>query len=1053
MLTRVLEELQRDPWFAPAIAAARRQESQPAARLDVPLRPDIAAALRHLGIEALYTHQAEALRLARRGDHVVVATPTASGKTLCFNLPVLETILQEAEHGRTAHALYLFPLKALEQDQLKSLLRLRDAIGLHESFRAAIFDGDTRPAERQRLRDDPPHILLTNPDMLHASLLPGHERWSHFFAGLRSIVLDELHTYRGVFGSHVLHILRRLRRIAALHGAAPQILAASATIQNPDDLASRLFGLPFTTVRDHGSPRGPRHVLLLDPPEGALGFATVLFSRLVRAGVKTIAFCKSRRATELLCSWAIERHPELKGRISAYRSGYLPEERREIESALFGGHLDGVVSTSALEMGIDVGGLDAAILVGYPGSIMSTWQRSGRAGRGDAPAALFLVAGQDALDQYWIASPDAFFRAEAEAAVVDPCNPGIHASHLLCAGAERALRADEPAWQDIDWKAARDDLHRRGLLLQSVDGDAWMPLMPRPHREVDIRQIGDTFTIHHRDQDRRVLGTIGGSRATAECHAGAVYLHRGQHLRVTSLDLERKRVEVETDDGRTYTMARSAKHTEILDTTDSRSLGRTTAHFGRLRITQRITGYEKRSSLDQKLLGTFELDLPPTIYETVGLWIEIDDGTVRGLEAAGVHRMGSLHAVEHAFIALSPLFTLCDAADIGGITFTAHPQVGRGAVFIYDSYPGGIGLAARTYEILPRVLDTVRRRIEDCGCDTGCPRCVHSPRCGSGNHPLDKAGAALALRLLLQIEAAPDATLPDPEPATPGRADDGASPAAARLTPHPTPALPAPATQPTASPPAAATGPPAVHSARSIVVSPHGLPRPQDGVAQLAQSQPLELVTPRILTFDVETRFAASQVGGWGRIEKMGLALAVTHDASTDTWTTYHERDVDALLEQLFRADLVVGYNVVRFDYRVLSAYTDRNLQRLPTFDMLLQLHACLGFRLSLGGLAQATLRAEKSADGLQSLAWVAAGRLDLVEPYCRRDVELTRDLFRYGLQHGYLIFDRKGMRFRTPPLDWDLDDILRQAARSRAALVRDRQALLVPPPDPRARW
>ena len=944
MLQDVLAELQNDPHFAQAIAASRQQASGPASTAGVPLRDELAAGLRHLGIHRLYTHQAEAVQLARQGANVVVATPTASGKTLCFNLPVVETILQEAAAGRRAHALYLFPLKALEQDQLKNLNRLRDAIGLTESFHAAILDGDTRPPERQRLRNNPPHILLTNPDMLHASILPGHERWASFFAGLRYIVLDELHTYRGIFGSHVLHILRRLRRLAQYYGAQPQIIATSATIQNPAELAQQLFGLPFKTVRQSGAPHGPRQVLLLDPPDSALGFATALFSRLIRAGVKTIAFCKSRRATELMCSWAIDRHPELKGRVSAYRSGYLPEERREIESALFGGHLDGVVSTSALEMGIDVGGLDAAILVGYPGSIMSTWQRGGRAGRGDQPAALFLVAGQDALDQYWIGSPGAFFRAEAEAAVVDPTNPGIQASHLLCAGAEMALRHTEDAWQGIDWHSARDDLHRRGLLLQNVNGDAWMPLMSRPHREVDIRQIGETFTIHHKQQERRVLGTIGGSRAYAECHEGAIYLHRGQHLRVTQLDLDRKRVFVENSDGRVFTVARSSKHTEILETNDSRTLGSTTVHFGRLRITQRITGYEQRASRDQKLLGTFDLELPPTIYETTGLWMEIDDGTMRGLDLPKHHRMGSLHGIEHAFIALSPLFTLCDAADLGGITFTAHPQVGRGAIFIYDSYPGGIGLSARTYEILPKVLEAVRQRIEDCQCEQGCPKCVHSPRCGAGNYPLDKDGSTLALRLLLQLQ--------QPPAEEPGNA-------------------------------AQVCVQESVENAVEVRV------KGQEGVApsvpqpavQLAQTHPLKLDPPRILYFDVETKLSAAQVGGWGNIDRMGLALAVLYDESTSTYRTYPEKDVDELLDALFSADLVVGFNVVRFDYQVMSAYTHRRFDRIPTFDLLLQLKETLGFRLSLGTLAQATLDAENRptacnrSSGLQRAGWTLLNR------------------------------------------------------------------------------
>lgn len=986
MFDSLLRDLRADDWFQEALTASRVQDAREVQRADVDLRSDLRSALRRLGVEQVYSHQAEVLRQVRAGRNVVVATPTASGKTLCFNLPVVESVLATRQSS-DVYALYLFPLKALEHDQLKSLHRLRDAIGLHESFRAAIFDGDTKEADRRRLRQEPPHILLTNPDMLHASILPGHERWARFFSGLRWIVLDELHTYRGVFGSHVLHILRRLLRLLAHHGARPQVIAASATIDNPGHLAQRLFGAPFETVTSSGAPTGPKHVMLLDPSSHGLDFATTLFARCVHAGVKTIAFCKSRRATELLYTWALERHPDLRGRVSAYRSGYLPEERRQIEAELFGGRLQGVVSTSALEMGIDVGGLDAAILVGYPGSIMSTWQRGGRAGRGTLPAGLFLVAGGDALDQYYVSAPEAFFGAKPEAAVVDPTNSGICAAHLLCAGAEMPLRRSESVYSDLDWPTTRSEMQRRGQLLQSVDGELWVPLMPRPHRDVDIRQIGDTYTIHDRRNDGRILGTVGGARVFAECHDGAVYLHRGRHLHVEKLDLERKRVVVAPIEGSCFTVARSAKQTEVLEVRESRQLGSTRVHLGRLRITQRITGYEKRATFDRKLLGTFELDLPPTIYETEGLWIDVQPAILQALEERGHHRMGSVHGIEHACIALSPLFTLCDPADLGGITFTEHPQLGHGAIFVYDTYPGGIGLASHTFALLSSLLEAVQQRIEACACESGCPGCVHSPRCGSGNYPLDKHGCSVSLRMLLGQEPVP--------PVPRGSVN------------------------------------------REPVKPP---PRPRPTVADAA-------ARPRVLYLDVETRFSAAEVGGWHRIERMGLALAVVYDEQLERFTTFREPEVDALVELLFAADLVVGFNVLRFDYTVISAYTRRSLSRLPTFDIMAELYERLGFRLSLGTLATATLGAAKSADGLQSLAWVREGRYELVEEYCRRDVALTRDLFQCALREDGLCFERDGLRLRTPPLGWRLEEIVRDAARARAARVRVQSPLFQPPP------
>jgi DEAD/DEAH box helicase domain-containing protein len=594
-----------------------------------------------------------------------------------------------------------------------------------------------------------------------------------------------------------------------------------------------------------------------------------------------------------------------------------------------------------------------------------------------------------------VSAPEAFFRAAPEAAVVDGANTGIRTAHLLCAGAEQPLRRDEPAYADLDWPAARRDLERRGLLLQGVDGELWVPLMPRPHRQVDIRQVGESFTIHRQAEERRILGTVGGSRVLAECHEGAVYLHRGTHLQVAQLDLERRRVTVIPADGTFYTMPRSAKQTEVLETLASRALGSTQVHFGRLRITQRITGYEKRAIFDQKLLGTFDLELPPTIYETEGLWIDVEPHLLQALEERGHHRMGSVHGLEHACIALSPLFTLCDPADLGGITFTEHPQLGHGALFVYDTYPGGIGLASRTYGLLDTLLDAVGQRLESCDCESGCPGCVHSPRCGSGNYPLDKIGSRVALRLLRGLE-------PLPPPAL--RSEEAPRTEAVSPAPHPAPGL---------------------------------------SVGERSGASVGGRSGARVIYLDVESRRSAAEVGGWHRIDRMGLALAVVYDDTTERFTTFHERDAVHLVEALCAADLVVGFNLLRFDYTLLSAYTPRRLERLPTFDMLVELRERLGFRPSLAMLARATLGAAKSADGLQSLAWVREGRLDRVEEYCRHDVALTRDLFGHALQHGRLCIERAGIRLHTPPLGWELEAIVRDAARRAAARVRPQQSSL----------
>jgi DEAD/DEAH box helicase domain-containing protein len=427
-----------------------------------------------------------------------------------------------------------------------------------------------------------------------------------------------------------------------------------------------------------------------------------------------------------------------------------------------------------------------------------------------------------------------------------------------------------------------------------------------------------------------------------ECHVGAVYLHRGEHWQVTAFDPDRRRVLVEEADGTWFTMPRTAKQTEILEVLDSRAVGATTAHFGRLRITQRMTGYEKRASFDQKLLGSFELDLPPTIYETEGLWIE-----------APGHAMAGLHGLEHAMIALSPLFTLCDPTDVGGITFVEHPQVPGGVVFLYDAFPGGIGLMKRTFGVLESLLAAVQARVERCDCDAGCPGCVHSTRCGAGNYPLDKDGTRTAVQALLEGPRRPPA---------------------ARL-----------------------------------------------------------LREPQVVYFDLETLRSAAEVGGWRHIHRMGMALAVVGDASG--FTTY--RDPEALVRRLRDADLVVGYNVLRFDYAVLSAYVGDQVNRIATFDILVELRALLRQRLGLAHVGNCTLGRGKTSDGLQSLEWVRRGELDRVEAYCRDDVALTRDVFLHGVEHGWLAFERKGRRLRTPPLDWNVRRLAQDAALRRAVRVR----------------
>lgn len=918
--------------------------------LEAPLPETLQRILTSRGIADLYAHQAEGIAAVRDGRHTLVATGTASGKSLVYTLPILETCLGDPE----ATALCLFPIKALEQDQLGAL---RDLIPPGSGITAAILDGDTPTHERARLREQPPNVLISNPDLLHLSLLPYHPQWKWFFERLRYVVVDELHTYRGVFGSHVAHVLRRLRRVAAHYGASPQFIACSATISNPGELAGALTGLPFTVLAEDGSPQRGKRFVLVNPQRSPYAEATALLLRCVEQGLKAIAFTKARKITELMAMWAQQQAPRLAARIRAYRAGYMPEERRAIEAGLFQEDLWGVISTSALELGIDVGGLDACILVGYPGSITSTWQRGGRVGRGAREALIVLVALPDALDQYFLRHPDQFFSRGFEPAIVDPANRQILQAHLTAAAAELPLVPDEPAFAGLDLKPALEALVRDGRLAQSASGTEYYSRARYPQRQTSIRGIGEAFPIL--DERDRSIGTVDGIRALTECHPGAVYLHQGRQYAILSLDLAQKTIRAASAEADYYTQALTEKDTEILEVQATRQMPGCRARLGRLKVTTHVTGYEKRRIRGQDKIGAYPLDLPPQTFETVGLWLEVPEGAAQTVREAGRHFMGAIHAAEHAAIALLPLFALCDRHDVGGISTPFHAQVGGPAIFIYDGIPGGVGLAERGFEVLEAWLREIATLLQDCPCEDGCPSCVQSPKCGSGNKPLDKVGALLTVRALL------------------GTADLAAG------------------------------------TAQPI------LPRPQAESAALPVAAPAwqpAAAPPKVLVLDVETQRSAEEVGGWEHRERLGLAVAVTHDLASGLSRVYLERDAPALIADLASADLVVGFNLRRFDYGVLQPYASLDLNTLPTLDMLEQIHSRLGFRLSLSHLAEETLGAAKTADGLQSLAWWKAGEIQKVIAYCTADVELTAALYRFGRDHEYLLYrDREGRPVRVP--------------------------------------
>lgn len=944
----------------------------------------------------LYSHQALATDHIRAGHAVVVATPTASGKSLIYNLPVLERHL----HDPDARALYLFPLKALAQDQLAAFSALTAAWPEAARPTAALYDGDTSDHFRRKIRRDPPTVLVSNPEMLHLGILPHHEQWAAFLAGLSFVVVDEAHTYRGVFGAHMAQVFRRLNRLAGRYGARPTYVLCTATVGNPGELAAGLIGAGDgagtgeaaapVVIDQSGAPRGPRHFVFLNPEQSPATAAIDLLKAALARHLRTIVYCRSRRMTELVSLWAGSQSGPYKERISAYRAGFLPEERRAVEARMASGELLAVVSTSALELGIDIGGLDVCILVGYPGTVMATLQRGGRVGRARQESAVIVVAGEDALDQYFARNPEDFFSRPPEKAVVNPDNEVILARHLECAAAELPLATDEPWLQSTGARRAVRELCAKSLLLQSADGAQWLAARKRPQRLVDLRGTGQSYSIE--DQDGAVIGSVDGFRAWRETHPGAVYLHRGRTYVIEEVDPGRARILAKEARVSWFTRTRGQKSTDILEETERRALGRALVCRGRLRITERITGYEKRSTSGNRLLTIVPLDAPPQVFETEGLWYVIPDGIRAGLEERFLHFMGSIHALEHAVIGLLPLQVMADRNDFGGISIPLHPQVGLPCVFVYDGLPGGAGLTRQAFANARDLLEATRRAVRACPCEDGCPSCVHSPKCGSGNRPISKQGALALLDELLapgnegetlfrELRVSP---APERLEVQEMRGEDQQDVPADVCPPQP---------------------------GREEYMDKNSTAAPDGLTAHVPTPPPRHYVV-----FDVETRRSAAEVGGWHKAGQMGVSVAVLYDSLADDYFSYSQDELPTLFERLRAADLVVGFNSLRFDYAVLAPFAPYELRGLPGLDLLQRVQERLNYRVSLNNLGQASLGEPKSADGLQALQWWKEGRYEAIAAYCRKDVDLTRRLYLFGLREGYLLFSNKaGQRVRVP--------------------------------------
>jgi DEAD/DEAH box helicase domain-containing protein len=817
--TAFLERIKNVPGYKGQVIHVERFPPREAryGRLDHTLPPELQSALREIGAGKFYTHQAQAINAVRKGLHVVLSTGTASGKTLAYNVPVLEAVIADP----TTRALYLFPTKALAQDQIRSLHELTGK-GLR-GMQFGTYDGDTPRSERARLRREA-GIILTNPDMLHLGILPNHTLWARFFTGLRFVVIDEAHAYRGVFGSHVGCVLRRLWRVCARYGSAPQIIACSATIANPGEHVRRLAGVDAVVISDRqdGSPRSAKDFCLWNPPlidrakttrRSANIEAATLFARLVQSDIRTIVFSRARRVAELILLYARRiledgASPEgtaraLTDRIRAYRAGYRPEQRREIERDLRpGGRLLGVSSTSALELGIDIGDLEASLLVGFPGTMASFWQQAGRAGRHRSRHALSVLIGLDnPLDQYFMRHPSELFGHPLEHALTDPANPHILAQHLPCAAHEGPLMTEGGGDQPIP--RAHTPSPRRALPGRGRTAPEPRAISPKqgrqpprlppgvspaddeklfgagfaqamvmledasdlefrkgrwytrpgayPAQDVSLRALsGSRVALLDASDDLRLMEEVEGTSAHYRVHPGAIYLHQGESYLVRELDLDAGHALLEPTDADYYTQPHEINDVRIVRSLAHKQTGTTMAYLGKVQATQQVVGYRRVRQFGEEVLGVEALELPAQTFDTVALWWEVPPGIVRQVARQGLDVLGGLHAVEHAAIGMLPLFAMCDRWDIGGLSTARHPDTGEALVFMYDAFPGGVGIAEKGFELLRSLWQATYDTIDDCPCREGCPSCIQSPKCGNNNEPLDKGAAVLMLAELLK---------------------------------------------------------------------------------------------------------------------------------------------------------------------------------------------------------------------------------------------------------------------------------------------------------------
>ncbi len=750
MTSNVIEDIRKKNWYREQIVHLENIPSREPSygRLHKPLSEEIEDYLETKGIR-LYIHQANAINKIRSGRNVVITTSAASGKTLAFNIPVFEELMKD----NNARALYLYPLKALTNDQLQVIYGLEDFTKCRA--RPKKYDGDTPQHERPSIRENS-RIILSNPYAIH-EYLPWHHKWRTFFQNLRFLVIDEAHVYRGVFGSNVAMLIRRLFRICEHYDSNPQIIMASATIANPNEHAEKLTGKKFEVVGDDGSGKGKKTFVFWNPPFIDKGNVTRrsphqetrdLFVYQVGLGLQTLCFTVSRQMAELITRWSREDFRKLNAKlgksITTYRAGYLPEERREIEAGLRSGKLNGVVSTTALELGIDIGSLDSVIISGYPGTVISTWQQAGRAGRGMNPSLVTLVAFENPLDQYFMRHPELFFSRPHENAIIDVDNPYVTSGHVLCASAELPLSLADKKYFGKQFDASLKVLDEEGLLKKTQNG--WV--YSGTSRAVDLVNLSnissEVITVMCNGE---IMETMDLKKAYNEAHEDAVLLHRGETYLVKELDLKQKIATVIQKDVDYYTEPLKDIDIEIKKTFSNKNVG-TKVTVGEVNVTENHYGYVLKKY--DRVIGRRTLDLPPLNYDTVAVWFTVEERIKKLVQEKGLDFSGGIHAVEHAMIGLTPLYALCDRWDVGGISTPMHTDTEESTIFIYDGYQGGIGISEKLYEIIDKMFSVTLQLIQDCPCEEGCPSCIYSPKCGNENKPLDKKVAVIILKEILK---------------------------------------------------------------------------------------------------------------------------------------------------------------------------------------------------------------------------------------------------------------------------------------------------------------